>query len=126
MFSDDDPLLVRLRVLALKFPATTEKISHGRPVFGVPKMFAVYGGSRRNPPGPHIPYPQSLLVKVDDSEYDALEEDGRFFHPAYLGPYGWLGLDLTVAEVDWDEVAELLDASYRLVAPAKLIRQLDN
>ena len=126
MFSDDDPLLVRLRVLALKFPATTEKISHGRPVFGVPKMFAVYGGSRRNPPGPHIPYPQSLLVKVDDSERAALEEDRRFFHPAYLGPYGWLGLDLTVAEVDWDEVAELLDASYRLVAPAKLIRQLDN
>lgn len=126
MFSDDDPLLGRLRELALKLPGTIEKVSHGRPTFGVPKMFAVYGGSTKNPPGPHIPYLQSLLVKVDDSERAALEEDARFFHPAYLGPYGWLGLNLAAAQIDWTEVAELLDASYRLVAPAKLIRQLDS
>ncbi len=124
MFSDDDPLLGRLRDLALKRPGTIEKVSHGRPVFGVPKMFAVYGGSTKNPPGPHIPYPQSLLVKVDDSERAALAEGTRFFRRACFGPYGWLGLDFAAAEIDWTEVAELLDASYRLVAPARLIRQL--
>lgn len=42
-----------------------------------------------------------------------------------MGPFGWLGLDLTAAEVDWVEVGELLDASFRLVASKKLIRQLD-
>ena len=36
-----------------------------------------------------------------------------------------MGLDLTAAKVDWDEVAELLDASFRLVAPKKLVKQLD-
>jgi predicted DNA-binding protein (MmcQ/YjbR family) len=41
-----------------------------------------------------------------------------------MGPYGWLGLDLTAAKVDWDEVKELVDASYRLVAPRKALKQL--
>ena len=36
-----------------------------------------------------------------------------------------MGLDLTAAKVDWDEVKELLDASFRLVASKKLIKQLD-
>ena len=44
--------------------------------------------------------------------------------PAYLGPYGWIGLDLDET-TDWTEVAELLDASYRLTAPKKLIAELD-
>jgi predicted DNA-binding protein (MmcQ/YjbR family) len=50
---------------------------------------------------------------------------GRFYYPAYMGPSGWLGLDLTVGDVEWDEVRELVDASYRLVAPRKLIKELD-
>jgi len=125
MFSDDDPVLARLRAIALGFPGAAEKISHGRPVFGAPKMFAVYGGSARNPPGPHLPYPNSLLIKVDDSDRRALEQDPRFFFPAYLGPYGWLGLDFASASVDWDEVVELVDASFRLVASARLVKELD-
>jgi predicted DNA-binding protein (MmcQ/YjbR family) len=66
-----------------------------------------------------------VLVKADDSDRKALEQDRRFFFPAYMGPYGWLGLDLTAAKVDWDEVKELVDASYRLVAPRKALKQLD-
>ena len=55
-----------------------------------------------------------------------LAQDKRFFYPAYMGPSGWLGLDLKATrKVDWDEVRELLDASFRLVAPKNLIRQLD-
>lgn len=72
-----------------------------------------------------IPYPHSVLVKVDESDRKALEQDSRFFFPAYMGPFGWLGLDLTAAEVDWEEVTELLDASYRMVASKKLVKQLD-
>ncbi|PIM50355.1 phosphoribosylglycinamide formyltransferase, partial [Roseateles chitinivorans] len=63
--------------------------------------------------------------KVDESDRKALEQDSRFFFPAYMGPFGWLGLDLTAAEVDWEEVTELLDASYRMVASKKLVKQLD-
>lgn len=75
-------------------------------------------------------YPHSVLIKVDDSDRTALEQDTRFFYPAYLGPFGWLGLDFAAkkfaaAKVDWVEVAELVDSSFRLVAPKKSIKQLD-
>ncbi len=124
MFSDDDFGLAELRGLALGFPAAFEKISWGRPVFCAPKMFAMYGGNMKTD-GEMAAFPHSLLVKVDDSDRRSLEQDDRFFFPAYMGPFGWMGLDLTAATVDWDEVAELLDASFRLVASKKLITQLD-
>lgn len=124
MFSDDDPGLTELRRIALGFPEAFEKISHGRPVFCAPKMFAIYGGNAK-PDGTMVPYPHSLLVKVDESERRALEQDARFFHPMYLGRSGWLGLDFAAAPVDWEEVGELVDASFRLIASSRLIRRLD-
>jgi hypothetical protein len=124
MFSDDDPLLKRVRSIALDFPAAVEKVSHGRPAFCVPKMFAVYGGSTRET-GEMANMPHCLLVKVDESERTPLEQDTRFFVPAYLGPYGWLGLDFERGKPDWNEVAELIDASYRLVAGKRAIKELD-
>lgn len=126
MFSDDDPLLIRVRGIALAFPDAFEKVSHGRPVFCAPKVFAVYGGSVKEAPGVHTRYPHALLVKVDPSERAALQQDSRFFYPAYMVPSGWLGLDLSADGVDWSEVGELIDASFRLIASAKLIRRLDD
>lgn len=127
MFREDDPVLAKVRTMALAFPDAYEKVSHGRPAFFATKMFAMYGGSAKpETRGDYIYYPQSVMVKVDDSERPALQQDARFFYPAYLGPSGWLGLDLTAMKhIDWDEVRELIDASFRIVAPAKLIRQLD-
>lgn len=126
MFRDDDPVLARVRTVALGFPEAYEKVSHGRPSFFAAKMFAMYSGSVKPPTkGDYIQYPQSVLVKVDDSERQALRQDARFFTPAYLGPSGWLGLDLSAGTIDWDEVRELIDASYRLTAPRRLVKQLD-
>lgn len=124
MFRDDDPGLADLRRIALGFPEAFEKISHGRPVFCAPKMFAIYGGSSKVT-GAMLSYPHALLVKVDDSERRAFQQDRRFFYPAYLGPSGWLGLDFGAAPVDWDEVGELIDASFRLTATQRLVRRLD-
>jgi hypothetical protein len=44
--------------------------------------------------------------------------------PAYLGPAGWLGLDLD-ERTDLEEVGELLEDSFRLTAPARLVATLD-
>jgi predicted DNA-binding protein (MmcQ/YjbR family) len=127
MFSDDDLGLAELREIALGFPGAFEKISHGRPSFFVTKMFAMYGGSSKTVvPGEMTRFSHSLLVKVDETDRRALAQDTRFFFPAYLGPAGWLGLDFTAAKIDWAEVTELVDASYRLVAPKKLLNQLDD
>lgn len=124
MYRDDDPGLADTRRIALGFPEAFEKISWGRPVFCVPKMFVMYGGNAKVD-GAMVPYPHAVLVKVDAAERPALEQDRRFFYPAYLGPSGWLGLDFEAAPVDWDEVGELIDASFRLTASQKLIRRLD-
>ena len=87
-------------------------------------MFVMYGGSVKptTKGAEYVQYPHSIMVKVDESDRRALEQDRRFFFPAYLGPSGWLGLDFAATKkVDWNEVAELIDASFRLVAPKKLI-----
>ncbi|WP_448221541.1 MmcQ/YjbR family DNA-binding protein [Gordonia iterans] len=120
MFEDDDPVLARLRALALALPEATEKVSHGRPNFRCGKVFAVYGGGEK---GSRARRDHALLFIPDPGEKAALEQDERFFVPAYYGPYGWLALDLSL-DGDWDEVAELLDASFRQVAPKRAIAQL--
>jgi predicted DNA-binding protein (MmcQ/YjbR family) len=48
----------------------------------------------------------------------------RFYLPAYIGSRGWVALRLDVGEVDWDEVAELIADSYRMIAPKRLAAQL--
>lgn len=124
MFTDDDPGLAELREIALGYPGAKEKVSHGRPGFFVSKMFARYGGSTKES-GPMVTVDHCLLVKVDESDQEALRNDGRFFYPSYVGVSGWLGLDFTATKVDWNEVRELVDASYRLVAPKKMLEELD-
>src|ERR1700750_2200561 len=127
MFRDDDPGLAEVREIALSFPEAFEKVSWGRPVFWAPKMFVRYGGSMKtDTKGEYIQLPYSILVKVDDSDRRALEQDTRFFFPAYMGPFGWLGLDFTARKkVDWGEARELIGASFRMVASKTLIRQLE-
>lgn len=123
MFDPDDPVLARLRKVALALPGADEKISHGRPAFFTKKIFAGYGAVVK---GDHhsSQYDQALVFMPDTDEAAALEGDERFFTPAYWGPYGWLGLDLS-GKVDWEEVEELLTDSFRLTAPKKLIKELD-
>lgn len=123
MFDDDDPLLGRVRAIAASFPGAGEKVSHGRPAFFTTKVFAYYGGSLRVD-GEWVQHPQSIVVQPDPGDRLALLQDRRVYVPAYLGPSGWIGVDLDEAG-DWDEVVELLDASYRLTAPRRLIAELD-
>ncbi|KRC92363.1 phosphoribosylglycinamide formyltransferase [Terrabacter sp. Root85] len=128
MFDGADPYLARVREICLALPGADEKVSHGRPSFFTTKVFVTYGGTVKGDHDPE-PYRQSVLVLPDAAERPALLGDGRFYDPAYVGPSGWVGLDLRACgppeEVDWQEVAELVDASYRLTAPPRLVRELD-
>jgi predicted DNA-binding protein (MmcQ/YjbR family) len=123
MFDDDDPVLGRVRELALAFPGADVKVSHGRPAFFTTKVFAYYGGSLRVD-GDWVQHAHSIVVLPDPGDRQALLEDARVYVPAYLGPSGWIGVDLD-DDTDWTEVGELLDASYRLTAPKKLVAELD-
>lgn len=50
----------------------------------------------------------------------------KFYSPAYTGPRGWVGLRLDRGTPDWDEVRDLLTASYLQVAPQKLRAQVES
>jgi predicted DNA-binding protein (MmcQ/YjbR family) len=123
MFDPGDPLLARVRELALALPGADEKESHGRPAFFTKKVFAYYGAATRNH-GAWIEHKQAVVFRPSPDERPALEADPRFWVPAYLGPAGWLGLDLD-ERTDLQEVAELLEDSFRLTAPARLVTALD-
>ena len=117
MYRDDDPYLADLRRLALALPETVEVEAWGRPTFRAgKKIFAIFTGLNEER--------YSVVFRPDDDERPALADDPRFYVPPYWGPSGWLALDLTAAPVDWDEVAELLETSYRHVALKRMIAQL--
>ena len=116
----DNPL-ERLRRICLALPETNERMSHGEPTFFVRerKTFVTYADHHHDdrlafwcaaPEGF-----QSMLVETDPE---------RFFVPPYVGHRGWIGVRLDVP-VDWDEIATIVDAAYRLVAPKRLIAELD-
>lgn len=117
MYADDDPYLTELRERALAFPEAVEVEAWGRPTFRAGKIFALFSGTEDRPYG--------VIFKPDADDRHALLEDERFYSPPYYGPGGWLTLDFEAAPVDWDEVEELLDASYRQIALKRQLKALD-
>ena len=117
MYSEEDPFLADLREICLRLPEAQEVEAWGRPTFRAgKKMFAIFTGLNNQR--------YSLVFKPDEAERAALLDDPRFYVPAYYGPAGWLALDLTAAPVDWAEVAELVETSYRQVALKRMLAQL--
>jgi predicted DNA-binding protein (MmcQ/YjbR family) len=117
-YRDDDPYLSQLRAVCLAFPESAEVQAWGRPTFRAgKKMFAVFDRDDE--------HPYAVVFKPDPPEREALLGDPRCFVPKYFGPYGWLALEFTGTEVDWVEVAELMDASYRQVALKRMLAALD-
>jgi hypothetical protein len=117
VYSDNDPFLSDLRRLALALPESCEVEAWGRPTFRAgKKIFAVFTGINDDR--------YSLVFKPEAAERPALLADPRFYVPPYWGASGWLALDFTAAAVDWQEVAELLEASYRQVALKRMLAKL--
>lgn len=123
MFDDSDPVLRRVREMAMSLPGAAEKISHGHPAFFTTKVFAYYGGAIKVD-GAYVQHGQSLVVLPDEDEARALLEEERCYRPAYLGPSGWVGVDLDEA-TDWTEVGELLEESFRRTAGTRRVAELD-
>ena len=117
-----DPIRVgRLRALCLALPEASEKLSHGEAAWFVRgKQFANTADHHHDdrlsvwcaaPIGA-----QEMLVSADPK---------RFFRPPYVGHRGWLGIYLD-GEVDWDELAAMIERAYRQVAPKGLVAELDS
>jgi hypothetical protein len=115
--------LTRLRKLCLALPEAHEVKAWGEPTFRVrKKLFAMYAAPGNHHGGGRAavwikagPGNQALMVKASPD---------RFFVPPYVGPSGWVGVWLD-GRPDWSELATLLRDGYRLVAPKRLVTQLD-
>lgn len=112
----------RLQAIAASLPEVSERLSHGAVTFFVRSKRTVcyltddhHGDGRLALVYPAPPGAQEELVR---------SEPDRFFRPPYVGHRGWVGLRLDV-EPDWDEVAGIVVAAYRQVAPTTLVRQLE-
>lgn len=116
-----DPLLARVRAIAMALPGAQEKVSHGRPAFFTRKVFAFSAGTTKAEHAEGL-HPRRLSVLLEPDERLAMLEEGAI-EPAYLAPYGWIAVDLEGA--DWELVAELIDASYRVTATKRLVAELD-
>ena len=103
----------RLRAIALALPEAQEKPfgDQTAPTFRVrDKMFVYVFDDER-----------SLMMKAPAGEQEALvaHDPDRFFRPPYLGGKGWIGVTLR-DDLDWEEVAEMVEESYRMIAPKRL------
>jgi phosphoribosylglycinamide formyltransferase-1 len=69
----------------------------------------------------------AVTCKVMPGDNQALvaAQPERFYLPAYIGSKGWVAMRLDIGEVDWEEVAELVTCSYRLVAPKRLAAMVE-
>ena len=117
-------LLTRLRRLCLAFPEAHEVEAWGEPTFRVRnKIFAMFA----SPTNHHGGGKSSVWCKAkpENQGFMIAADPARFFAPPYVGPSGWIGVVLD-SEVDWGQVAELVEDGYRLTAPKKLIAALDS
>ena len=69
----------------------------------------------------------AIWCKAPDGAQPTLVESDpkRFFVPPYVGVHGWIAISLE-ADQDWDLAAELIEQSYRMTAPKRLIKALDD
>ncbi len=117
-YRNDDRHLAEAREVCLSLPEAVEVEAWGRPTFRAGKIFALFSGTDERPAG--------IVFKPEPDERLALVADDRFYAPPYWGPGGWLALDLDAAPVDWDEVAELVEGSYRQIALKRMLKALDS
>jgi len=118
----NEPLLAKLRAIALAMPSTDEAINHGRPCFRVrEKTFVMFLDNHHRdgrvaiwckaPPGA-----QSMIVEGDPV---------RYFVPPYVGPKGWIGARLD-RKPDWSAIEALVAESYAMTCgPARSARKAE-
>ena len=118
----EDRRLVRLTKICLSLPEATRKLKGDHAGFRVKKKTFAYFLNNHHDDG--IVAVSFKMTRGDNAKLTA-PDPGRFYLPAYIGPQGWLGLRLDVGKVDWDEVADFVTDSYRLVAPKRLVTLID-
>lgn len=107
----------KLRAICLALPEATEGGGVGNPTFRVrDKIFAMQHPAQDGP-SMWCKAPRGFQAMIVESDPE------HFFVPPYVGKSGWIGVWLDT-ELDWDHIAELIDESYRMTAPKRLLKLL--
>lgn len=113
--------LERTRAVISKWPETSEKISHGSPTWwGGKKTFASFHDNH------HGDGRVALWVKAPLELRDDLvaTNPAGLFVPPYVGPSGWIGIELD-GSVPWTVIEDMLLRGYKMVAPKRALRALE-
>ena len=113
--------LDRVRKICLSLPEATEKEAWGAPTFRVrKKQFAMYVDNH------HGDGRVALWVKAPPGMQESLvaADPQYFFRPPYVGPAGWIGINLDKG-LDWGTIAELVKEGYRMLAGKRLLAKLE-
>ena len=113
-------IMTPLRAICLPYPEAAEAEAFGSPTFQI---------RRRNFAMVHKPdHRVAVWCKAPPGAQEAYiaSEPDRYYRPPYLGPAGWIAAWLSPeSDPDWDEIAAIIDESYRLIAPKRLVKLLD-
>jgi predicted DNA-binding protein (MmcQ/YjbR family) len=110
-----------VRDIMASLPETEEFVSHGSPTFRVRgKIFGAYTIN-------HHGDGRVALILIAPRGAQAVftkMKPGAYFVPPYVGPKGWLGIELDQG-LAWETVREHVRDAYELVAPSALVNAID-
>jgi predicted DNA-binding protein (MmcQ/YjbR family) len=110
----------QVRTFALSLPGAVEDFPWGESVAKVNrKVFVFLGSDERS--GPPV-----ITVKLDESHGHALALDGAAPTGYGLGKAGWVTVPVMAEGVTRDLLRDLVEESYRIVAPKRLVAELDH
>src|SRR5262245_22315764 len=109
--NDDGPQLKRVRLICNSILGAIEKVSHGEPTFFTPKrVFAMFANNHHG--DGHV----AVWLPVGPGVQEALIDEAPeiYFRPPYVGPAGWIGVELS--RVDDDLLGSLIREAFQLIA----------
>jgi len=115
-----------VRKIALALPEVNERLSHGAPCFFIQnrRPLCYYHDDHRGDGRVSLWFP----VPPGDQEEMVTAEPKRFFKPptSAAGTFeNWLGVFLDTPELDWRDIAFMLEEAFRRAAPRRLVAELD-
>ena len=115
-----EALFERVRTICLGLPETTLRSDKWAHAFEIRRRIFTFLLAPEDPTGKPVPI---LVVRAEPMERAALIASG---HPFFAGHENGDRLGILLGDdTDWEEVTELVTESYRMLAPKKLVKLLD-
>jgi predicted DNA-binding protein (MmcQ/YjbR family) len=106
----------KIRAFALSLPGASEDHPWGEDVAKVGRKIFVFLGTGQS---------RRMTVKLDESHGHALSIEGAELTGYGLGKSGWVTVPLRAPGVSLDLLRDWVEESYRIVAPKRLVAELD-